>query len=70
MREPTKNHPSASRCRCSLSLFAVAESSATAALRSAFAFAWGLCDRYEQELEIIHIMYRWPMAFFDKAYTD
>jgi hypothetical protein len=37
---------------------------------SALASAWILCDRYEQELNIIHIKYRWAMAFLGKAYTE
>lgn len=34
------------------------------------ASAWSLCDRYEQELDIMHIRYRWAMAFLGKVYTE
>lgn len=32
--------------------------------------AWSLCDRYEQELDVMHIRYRWAMAFLGKVYTE
>ncbi|KAJ4342108.1 hypothetical protein N0V95_007044 [Ascochyta clinopodiicola] len=38
--------------------------------QSALASAWSLCDRYEQELDIIHIKYCWAMAFLSKAYRE
>jgi hypothetical protein len=34
------------------------KSSALTVLKSALASAWSLCDRYEQELDIIYIKYR------------
>ena len=36
---------------------------------AALASAWTLCDRYEKELDILHIKYRWAMAFLGRAYT-
>ena len=66
-QEPAENRPPASsRGRSSLSQ----KSSTPTASQSALASAWSLCDRYEQELNIIHIKYRWAMAFLGKAYTD
>lgn len=44
--------------------------SSSAAPQSALSAAWSLCDRYEQELDIIHIKYRWAMALLGKAYAD
>jgi hypothetical protein len=40
------------------------------ASRSAIASAWRLCDRYEQELDVMHIKYRWAMAFLGQAYAE
>lgn len=37
---------------------------------SALASAWRLCDRYEQELDVMHIKYRWAMAFLGQAYAE
>ena len=37
---------------------------------SVLASAWDLCDRYEQELDVMHIRYRWAMAFLGKAYIE
>lgn len=58
--------PASSRTRWSLSQ----KSSSSTVPKSALASAWSLCDRYEQELDIIHIKYRWAMAFLGKAYTE
>ena len=43
---------------------------APVAHQSALASAWALCDRYEKELDVIHIKYRWAMAFLGQAYTE
>ncbi|UPX19610.1 uncharacterized protein EKO05_0009868 [Ascochyta rabiei] len=65
-QEPGETHPPASsRSRWQLSQ----KSSASTVLQSALASAWSLCDRYKQELDIIHIKYRWAIAFLGKAYT-
>lgn len=45
-------------------------STASTTATSALAAAWTFCDRYEQDLDIIHIKYRWAMAFLGKAYMD
>lgn len=37
---------------------------------SVLASAWDLCDRYEQELDVMHIRYRWAMAFLGKEYVE
>lgn len=58
--------PASSRGRWQLSQ----RSSSSTVPQSALASAWRLCDRYEQELDIIHIKYRWAMAFLGKAYTE
>lgn len=42
----------------------------SATTAGALAAAWTLCDRYEQELDVIHIRYRWAMAFLGKVYMD
>ncbi|KAK7177754.1 hypothetical protein PSPO01_16195 [Paraphaeosphaeria sporulosa] len=55
--------PAASRSRWQLSQKSIV-------LQSALVSAWSQCDRYEQELDIIHIKYRWAMAFLGKAYTE
>lgn len=66
-QESVEDRPPASlRTRWSLSQ----KSSASTVPKSALASAWSLCDRYEQELDIIHIKYRWAMAFLGKAYTE
>ncbi|UPX16739.1 uncharacterized protein EKO05_0007126 [Ascochyta rabiei] len=66
-QEPGETRPPASsRSRWQLSQ----KSSALTVLQSALASAWSLCDCYEQELDIIHIKYRWAMAFLGKAYTE
>jgi hypothetical protein len=65
-QESAENRPPASsRSRRLLSQ----KSNASTVPNSALASAWNLCDRYEQELDIIHIKYRWAMAFLGKAYT-
>ncbi|KAF1924231.1 uncharacterized protein M421DRAFT_8896, partial [Didymella exigua CBS 183.55] len=65
--ESVENRPPASsRGRWSLSQ----KSSTSTVPESALASAWSLCDRYEQELDVIHIKYRWAMAFLGKAYTE
>jgi hypothetical protein len=38
--------------------------------QSALASAWSLCDRYEKELDITRIKYRWTMAFLCKVYIE
>ncbi|UPX13402.1 uncharacterized protein EKO05_0003911 [Ascochyta rabiei] len=54
-QESVKDRLSASsRTRWSLSQ----KSSASTVPKSALASAWSLCDRYEQELDIIYIKYR------------
>jgi hypothetical protein len=58
--------PASSRTHWSLSQ----KSSTSTVPKSALASAWSLCDRYEQELDIIHIKYRWAMAFLGKTYTE
>lgn len=35
-----------------------------------FLSAWNVCERYERELQTIHIKYRWAMAFLGKAYVE
>jgi hypothetical protein len=66
-QEPTEARPPASsRSRWQLSQ----RSGHSNVPQSALASAWSLCDRYEQELDIIHIKYRWAMAFLGKAYTE
>jgi hypothetical protein len=66
-QEPGESRPPASsRSRWQLSQ----KSSSSTVPQSALASAWSLCDRYEQELDIIHIKYRWAMAFLGKAYTE
>jgi hypothetical protein len=58
--------PASSRSRWQL----LQKSSFSTVPQSALASAWSLCDRYEQELDIIHIKYRWAMAFLGNAYTE
>ena len=66
-QEPEETRPPASsRSRWQLSQ----KSSSLTVPQSALASAWSLCDCYEQELDIIHIKYRWAMAFLGKAYTE
>ncbi|KAH6613163.1 hypothetical protein C7974DRAFT_444811 [Boeremia exigua] len=55
----TDTHPTSSSIRAS-----------TSSTSNALAAAWTLCERYEQELDVIHIKYRWAMAFLGKTYTD
>lgn len=45
-------------------------SSAAHASAATLVSAWSLCDRYEQELDVMHIRYRWAMAFLGKVYTE
>lgn len=58
-QDVTDTYPTSSSIRAS-----------TSSTSNALAAAWTLCERYEQELDVIHIKYRWAMAFLGKTYTD
>jgi hypothetical protein len=51
------------------SRFSSSQSCVRAMHQNVLSAAWEFCDRYEQEIDVFHIRYRWAMAFLGQAYA-
>jgi hypothetical protein len=51
------------------SRFSSSQSCVSAMHQNVLSAAWEFCDRYEQEIDVFHIKYRWAMAFLGQAYA-
>jgi hypothetical protein len=49
--------------------FSSSQSCVSAMHQNVLSAAWEFCDRYEQEIDVFHIKYRWAMAFLGQAYA-